>query len=95
LRLIVGLGNPGAAYAQTRHNAGMWVVERAAVRWAGRLVRRGTAQRASIRQGSQLIELAGTLDCTLTAAEYHAFLEEAWPQTQRLIKGQINSADDV
>jgi peptidyl-tRNA hydrolase, PTH1 family len=40
----------------------MWVVERAAARWAACLVRRGTAHRASVRQGSQLIELAGTLD---------------------------------
>jgi peptidyl-tRNA hydrolase, PTH1 family len=62
LRLIVGLGNPGAAYAQTRHNAGMWVVERAAARWSVRLVRRGTAQRASVRRGSEEVELAGTLD---------------------------------
>jgi PTH1 family peptidyl-tRNA hydrolase len=62
LRLIVGLGNPGATYAQTRHNAGLWVVERAAARWGGRLVRRGMAQRASVRHGSQLIELAGALD---------------------------------
>jgi peptidyl-tRNA hydrolase, PTH1 family len=62
LRLIVGLGNPGATYALTRHNAGMWVVERAAARWAVRLVRSGTAHRASVREGSQLIELAGTLD---------------------------------
>jgi PTH1 family peptidyl-tRNA hydrolase len=61
LRLIVGLGNPGAAYAQTRHNAGMWVLERAAARWSIRLVRHGTAQRGSGRQGSALIELAGTL----------------------------------
>jgi PTH1 family peptidyl-tRNA hydrolase len=62
LRLILGLGNPGATYAKTRHNAGFWVIERAAARWAGRLVRRGLAQRASVRQGSELIELAGTLD---------------------------------
>lgn len=30
LQLIVGLGNPGPEYEQTRHNAGAWFVERLA-----------------------------------------------------------------
>lgn len=62
MRLLVGLGNPGKAYAQTRHNIGMWAIERAAARWSIRLSPRGTAQRGSGRLGRELIELAGLLD---------------------------------
>jgi len=62
LYLLVGLGNPGKAYAQTRHNVGMWVIERAAARWSIRLSPRGTAQRGSGRLGGKLVELAGLLD---------------------------------
>jgi len=39
IKLIIGLGNPGADYARTRHNAGAWFVETLADRVGARLGR--------------------------------------------------------
>ena len=85
MRLIVGLGNPGAAYAPTRHNVGMWVIERAAARWSIRLAKRGMAQRGSGRLGSELLELAGTLD----------WMNITGPPLKGLLREYSLTADDL
>lgn len=49
--LVVGLGNPGEEYAQTRHNAGVWVIDELVRRHGGRLQRvpRVGAEAAELR----------------------------------------------
>jgi glycine cleavage system H protein len=39
--------------------------------------------------GGWLFEMTGEAEGVLSSAEYHAFLEAGWAQTQRLLKGQM------
>ena len=61
LKLVVGLGNPGARYARTRHNAGFWLIEELARRFGAgalRLETRHQAELARARIGTSELWLA-------------------------------------
>ena len=59
IKLIVGLGNPGAQYAQTRHNAGEWYVRTLADKFGGRfaLEQKYKCELANVVIGAEQVRL--------------------------------------
>ena len=76
--MVVGLGNPGDDYAQTRHNVGFWVVDELARRHDGRL-RRGKREHAE----SDVLRIGGKL---VAVARPTTFYNEAGRAVSALVK---------
>jgi PTH1 family peptidyl-tRNA hydrolase len=76
LRVIVGLGNPGADYRETRHNLGHQVVERLAERFRARFRLRGPAHVAAVTWGGTPLHLAKVV----------SFMNVSGPSVARLLR---------
>jgi PTH1 family peptidyl-tRNA hydrolase len=56
-RAVIGLGNPGPEYAETRHNAGFMVVDALAARGAAKLQKKFSGRTATAWLGDTRLEL--------------------------------------
>lgn len=66
--VVIGLGNPGSEYAQTRHNAGFLLLEAARTKWRGESWRRrGNFEESHVRLaggGHRLIRPLTYMNCS-------------------------------
>jgi PTH1 family peptidyl-tRNA hydrolase len=75
-RVIVGLGNPGSEYRETRHNLGHQVVERLAERFRARFRLRGPAHVAEVTGEGTPLYLAKVV----------SFMNVSGPPVARLLR---------
>ena len=87
MRLIVGLGNPGAQYENTRHNAGFMVVDKL----AGEFGISVNKSKFDVRYGRGTVE-----DHAVMLAKPMAFMNRSgWPVQKLAAYYKINSRDLV
>src|SRR6266700_48529 len=61
MKLVIGLGNPGPQYEQTRHNAGFRIVDLLATKYGWKWERQGRAMLASGNIGTEKVVLVKPL----------------------------------
>ncbi|MBX6378930.1 MAG: aminoacyl-tRNA hydrolase [Clostridia bacterium] len=84
--VVAGLGNPGQRYADTRHNAGFWVVDRIARRLGARWREEGDRLRAEGEYAGVRLFLVKPLTfMNLSGVAVEAVLREAGLGPDRLI----------
>lgn len=79
MKLLIGLGNPGAQYAHTRHNAGFEVIDRLAEKWGVRIEKslcHGLAGEARLEGGRVILMKPQTFmnlsgDCVADALRWY------------------------
>lgn len=81
MHLIVGLGNPGPRYADTRHNVGWQALDRAAARWSIRIGPAGAARWGRGRVGPAEVALAAPLAWMNQTGPVVRALIEQWSLT--------------
>jgi len=85
MRVVVGLGNPGERYAQTRHNIGFVVVDRLAGRWGIRFKPRPGLLVGKGRLGSEPLLLVKPLQYMNKSGDALAQLGVAWDPDELVI----------
>lgn len=87
MKLIVGLGNPGAKYARTRHNIGFMLVDALAEQC-------GAKWRADARLDAELTE-AELNGQKIILAKPQTFMNDSGRAVQKLVQAHRMKPDDV
>jgi PTH1 family peptidyl-tRNA hydrolase len=95
LHLIIGLGNPGSDYAQTRHNAGFLVLDRLAAQWrlAWGTEKKFTSRTATTERNGKRVMLCEPQTFMNASGEAVAALTSFYQVTPRNMLVVVDDAD--